>query len=494
MVRSAYGFYPNAVLTYVGQACCLPCPATDWLYPSNFYSLTRIAGYVNVVGLALCVFMLVSFAVLPLEKTKRHYLNVCLLLSIVFLELGFIVPWAQTPQQCYNAITPNDMYSSMTCAWGGALIVFGGVAVNMWILIRAFSMHLQICWDIVPGKVFFWGAQSLGWLISVLLLSTEMSMSGVSFRFGDYCHVNHPKSLETFWGPLLGLAGLSLLLQLATFIYCLHVYLKHSFGDYKPDTESSFAQSSVRSTRSANARAVFRRVKKVVSLQWRGLAIAILVLVDVIFFSVVFVVLDNHTQKEIQNPESFVPWLTCIVLTGGDKGKCLPEAEGLVVNQPTLIATLLMLAVVGIEAFVLICRTGMITGWAAIFKRPFGKKEEQPEFVSIEARRISANPRQYELLNIEKHTPSAPQPVHMASASGRPASDGVEEARAQQMENDIKLTNPYIKELQRSYRVPSRSFSNPRPPSSRSTVSWDPPPTAGTEAFRIHPTLEEERV
>ena len=219
----------------IGQPCCLPCPATDLLYPdsklvllkrgdagdrthiySDFYSLTRIAGYINVVALGLCVFMLTSFVFLPLEATRRHYLNVCLIIAIALLQLGFIVPWAKKPDQCYNEITPNNEQSDLTCAFGGALVVCGGAAINMWILIRALFMHLQICWNIEPGVIFFWAAQAAGWLITVLLVATEVSMSGVSFRFGDYCHVNHDHSLATLWGPLLGLAGLSLLLQLST--------------------------------------------------------------------------------------------------------------------------------------------------------------------------------------------------------------------------------------------------------------------------------------
>lgn len=58
-------------------------------------------------------------AILPVRATRRSYLNVVLLVGIMLLELGFIIPLARQPQQCYNAITPNDMYSSTTCAFSG---------------------------------------------------------------------------------------------------------------------------------------------------------------------------------------------------------------------------------------------------------------------------------------------------------------------------------------------------------------------------------------
>ena len=169
-----------------------------------------------MVGLGLCVYMLISFAFLPIDITRRHYLNVCFIFAIILMQLGFIIPWAKRPEKCYNGITPNNEKSSLSCAFGGALIVFGGVGINMWILIRALFMHLQICWNIEPGRIFFWVAQFVGWAITILLLATEMSITGVSFRFGDYCHCNHNSAMATIWGPLLGLAGISLFLQLST--------------------------------------------------------------------------------------------------------------------------------------------------------------------------------------------------------------------------------------------------------------------------------------
>ena len=64
------------------------------------------------------------------------------------LQLGFVIPLGAKPDQCYNEITPNDMYTSMACAWSGAFILSGALTAVAWVLIRAFSMHLQICWDV----------------------------------------------------------------------------------------------------------------------------------------------------------------------------------------------------------------------------------------------------------------------------------------------------------------------------------------------------------
>jgi len=90
------------------------------------------------------------------------------------------------------------------------------MAVTTWIFLRALSMHLQICWDIVPGKKFFIFAQAGGWGLVALILTLTIIFTGVSFRFGDACHVNAKNSMAVFWGPLMAVAGSAALLQGAT--------------------------------------------------------------------------------------------------------------------------------------------------------------------------------------------------------------------------------------------------------------------------------------
>lgn len=89
----------------VGITCCLPCPAADWLYPDgkhnirdthaelsradclDFYAMTRIPGFIALASIGFSAFLLFAFIVLPAEITKRHYLNTCLLVSVIVLEV-----------------------------------------------------------------------------------------------------------------------------------------------------------------------------------------------------------------------------------------------------------------------------------------------------------------------------------------------------------------------------------------------------------------------
>lgn len=129
----------------------------------NFFSeladKASAASWISVAILPLCIFLLVSYAVLPVKFTHRHYLGICFTLGICFMEvrcciegsqnvlltdmqLAFIIPLGTKPEQCYNEITPNDMHSSLSCAFTGALLLFGGWMVIVWSMLGSI---LSLC-------------------------------------------------------------------------------------------------------------------------------------------------------------------------------------------------------------------------------------------------------------------------------------------------------------------------------------------------------------
>jgi len=69
------------------EICCLPCPMTDWAYPDAFDTLGATANWVSVVSTVACLFLLLSWAVLPVEKTFRHYLSICLTTSVLLMNV-----------------------------------------------------------------------------------------------------------------------------------------------------------------------------------------------------------------------------------------------------------------------------------------------------------------------------------------------------------------------------------------------------------------------
>ncbi|CAK4031824.1 hypothetical protein AC579_2693, partial [Lecanosticta acicola] len=399
------GRFCNPIDALPGKpTCCLPCPATEWAYSDNFNTSTTAAQWLNVVGLVLMAFMLLSYILLPAQQTSSHYLSVCLIVSIVMITLGNAIPLAANPDQCYDEITPNDMYSLTECAWSGAFIIAGGLTTDMWIFIRALSMNLQICWDIVPGKKFFYISQLLGWGIPAILFTTTLTLTGVSFRFGTTCQINHHDSMGDFWGLLLVMAGAAALLQLVTFGYCIHVYLRNLWTEDTQTTTSASGSglpSYQGSMRAQTARAVYRRLKKVLWLQWRGICICCIILVDVIFFSVVFVSLDGMQTSVRNDFDKVEPWLVCLAAHPDDKAACLHLVAGWLVNESTVIAVVMLLSLAGVQVFLLLTRPSVFPAWWDLIRSPFSSSRQ--EFVSLDARpEIMRGNSQHQVLRYQR--------------------------------------------------------------------------------------------
>lgn len=236
------------------------------------------------------------------------------------------------------------MATGSICAASGFFLIFGGWAGVMWVFLRALSLHLQICWQLVVGRNFMWFAQAVGWGIPVIGVIIAFILSGVSFRFGPTCHINHKNSLADLWIPLLVFASLTIVIQFATFGYCIKVYLA-SLADNSASTEGSGMPSYTNSIRTMTPKQAYRRVRRVIALQWRGIAIVLIIVADVIFFSVIFVFQDNTVEAVKEDQSLAWDWATCVVKNGGDKVACLDEANELVVNMATVGAVLFLLSV-----------------------------------------------------------------------------------------------------------------------------------------------------
>lgn len=95
----------------------------------------------------------------------------------------------------------------------------------------------------------------------------------------------------------------------------------------------------------------------------------------------------------------------------------------------------------------------MVLGWIDLFKRRIGKTNE---FVSADARRLSNDPRTYEMLRTTPQPPIKTPDVAVIS----PNTSNAEDFPAQDKE-----PGDYFNQAAR-YQSPMNSFSTPRPPSS----------------------------
>ncbi|WEW58838.1 hypothetical protein PRK78_004306 [Emydomyces testavorans] len=450
---------------------------------ADFIQKTEVANWIALVVFVANFFVLVSYAVLPAKFTHRHYLSICLIIAIMLMELSFIIPLGAKPQQCYDAITPNDMKSDITCAFTSALILGGGWAVILWSFCRTLSLHVQICWDVVPGKKFFFSTLVFGWGIPAVGLTVALAVSGTSYRFGSICHINHENGLYDFWGPLMAFAAATLVIHLATLAYCIHVYVK-SMLDNNPTTDNSSALPSYSgSVRTLTARQTYRRVSRVLQLQWRGVAVVLTILGNVIFFTIIFLSLDNAARRTPENIRKAEPWILCLVIFKGDKNQCVKQAADLGPSESAILAVLILLALSGFWTIIFLGHLSMLTGWINIIK---AKIRPNKEFVSMDARKKGTQIRAYEMLRADRRRSlKSPEPL---ISSIRHSDNSMSTMNFSTYAPD---TSPENLNRDARYNSPPMSFSTPRPPSASRAASslreWDPRSTfAPSRAGRAH--------
>lgn len=433
---------------------------------ADFNTLTQTSNWINVVGLVASALLLLSFLVLPAEKTSRHYLTICFILGVCILQLGFIIPLAAKPEQCHDGITPNDMKSDLTCAFSGACLLVGGFAAITWVFIRSLFLHLQICWQVQPGRKFFWFSVLAGWAIPITFATIVLVLTGVSYRFGDTCHINHDKAVQDYWIPLLCLAGASLVLQFSTFGYCIRVYIKALLNDDVNSTShnGSGLPSYSGSVMTVTTRQAYQRVKKVISLQWRGIVIVLIIIANVTFLAVVFISMDNTTEAAKEDFTKLQPWLLCLIINEGNKNACLDLVEKHVASEATVMAVLIILALNGIWVLLFLGRFTMVQAWIDLFKLKFGRKH--PDFVSVDARRHSLRlPGDYKMIVSPASTyrgvdtPSMPEKATL-SPNGEKGTMAVSPSSVYSTDRRAEY---FGKESR--YASPTLSFSSPRPPS-----------------------------
>lgn len=63
----------------------------DWVYPDSFNTVTVAANWVATVSAICCVFLLASWAALPVDKTNRHYLSICFVIGVFLMNVSRLV-------------------------------------------------------------------------------------------------------------------------------------------------------------------------------------------------------------------------------------------------------------------------------------------------------------------------------------------------------------------------------------------------------------------
>lgn len=270
-------------------------------------------------------------------------------------------------------------------------------------MLRSLWTHLRVCWDVRQTKTLFYLTQAIGWGLPGLFLALTIPITGVSYRVGPACVPNQKNAFLTWFGWLISFACLAALLQFVTTFFCLWLYLKDVFwgtsltGTRMSEMETTTSTKAPTTVTSSDRKLAWKRVRKVLSLQWRSIVLTTLVIVEVVFFSVVFIHetstalrLSSHQTDEI------VTWAVCLITHLGRKEECLSITKILGLSEARIIASFMLAAVsrpsfpknppshsmphtdecvrsiqlIGYLTFALMLRRSMLRGWLDLLLHP----------------------------------------------------------------------------------------------------------------------------
>jgi hypothetical protein len=363
------------------------------VYPSEWKLQLKVPNYLSILSVVLCLFLLVSFAVLPPEASHRHYLSVGLLFPVLFISLSFVIPAGSDPPLCFDDITPHDMRSSLSCAWTGTLVALGGLGSVVWVFLRSLWLHIRIFWDRDPGAAFKYLSLLAGMVVPLSLLTALLAATGFSYRMGQTCLPNHEHAIVSFWVWLVGFAIAGFVLQAVTTGYCVFVYFRSLRRQQQQERLSSPRRSqatTTTTTTTATAAQSWKNVKRLFLLQWRNILVSVFVIVGSISFFIVFWSQDAKLGRIFNDPDDLTPvkiWITCLTLSSGDKDSCRKYVGDFTVPRGTVLASLILASLVGIELFILLARRSMFAAWRnLLLRRPLSRfrRPATPELTSLE--------------------------------------------------------------------------------------------------------------
>lgn len=248
----------------------------------------------------------------------------------------------------YVRLLPRMLYNTLTRA----------IAV----LLRSLYTHLRVCWDIELTKRYVWIAHGLGWGLPALFLAISLPITKLSYRLTSTCLPNPHASFVTWFGWLIAFALLASLIQFATTGFCLVVFMKSFFAHSRtmgvgdPSMTRTRAASGDATTSSFDQKpeevygsngAAWRRVKHVLGLQWRSIVLSFLIIIDVVYSGIVYVLLTGTEERDAKPDatDAINNWSECLIEYNGDKNQCLSLARPLRLGEGQVVATLFMASV-----------------------------------------------------------------------------------------------------------------------------------------------------
>ena len=202
-------------------------------------------------------------------------------------------------------------------------------------------------------------------MIPTMFIGITIAISGFSYRIGRTCTLNHENGTLAFWGWILCFACTGLAIILFTAVHCFIIYVRSGrSGLHNDNVESTgvgrakrasllhrfhyairgglyFDRNAVSGT---EAKEQWVTIQQVLVLEWRNVALSVILAIQLIFFSTIYWKEDakiayapGHSRMEA--------FAECLVEKGGYRRPCVKQVEGILLPRSTVLTGMVIAAV-----------------------------------------------------------------------------------------------------------------------------------------------------
>jgi hypothetical protein len=116
---------------------------------------------------------------------------------------------------------------------------FVGIGIELIIVVcRTIYLHFQICWNLHVGRLPLIFLNIIGWLIPAILIAVVFGAAQITYTISNHCSVRADWVVNLIVIPIIVEIGCAFVVQFATFIYCVNVYLRSLVEPPPPSNDS----------------------------------------------------------------------------------------------------------------------------------------------------------------------------------------------------------------------------------------------------------------
>jgi len=314
--------HPDLDLWNCPGACCIPCPASVYLYPEGvFFTGLAVVGAFNCICSVLCFSVGFVYLLIP---AKRVYPNSLIIHLAFSVGLVLLTSWINVYVGSKETVCIDDIMEAAPgvdhppCVAQGVIFFYGLWAACLWFFWICCNVFLIIFFRYDERRYAPWIAPAICWSIPWIPIGFLLGQKQIGVQFSPSCGVpDDTVANDAFFIPISFILFPSLFL---TLIVCFKVYLL-----------------------TRNTKKSFRSILKINS---RPLVFSFLATSAFIAFWLYFEVAPENLTAWVED------WFLCVAF-GGTQTECSKISTPYLPKMGLIVFIYLLLPFVGIVTFLL---------------------------------------------------------------------------------------------------------------------------------------------